>query len=84
VALALFDSEQPEYSANLTARLRGVQIRATATRLSPENHPESVAAAIEVLNPPMPPYSVFKVSPVTFYLPRIVNGVNERVEVKMH
>ena len=82
-ALAIFETEQPEYSPGLTAELRGVQIRGSASRLSSEDWPEDVGAAIEALNPPMPPYGVFKVIPETVYLPRIVDGVNERVAVEM-
>jgi len=81
VALALFDTDQPEYSPDLTASLRGVQVRGSASRLSTEDYPDDVAAAIDALNPPMPPYTVFKITPSTFYLPKIVNGVNERVAV---
>lgn len=83
VALALFETEQPEYSPDLTADLRGVQIRGSASRLSPGDYPESMSAAIAALNPPMPPYSVFKVTPATFYLPKIVDGVNDRIEVEL-
>ncbi|HSR52462.1 MAG TPA: pyridoxamine 5'-phosphate oxidase family protein [Acidobacteriota bacterium] len=83
VALAIFDIDQPEYSPDLTAPLRGLQVRGSGSRVSVDKYPEGVAAAIDALNPPMPPYSVFKVTPSTFYLPRIVNGVNERVAVEM-
>lgn len=83
VALAIFETSQPEYSPDLTAALRGVQVRGSASRLSAEEYPEDVAAAIAALNPPMPPYTVFKIAPVDFYLPKVVNGVNERVAVEM-
>lgn len=83
VALAIFETKQPEYSPNLTAPLRGVQVRGSASRVAAEEYPEDVAAAIAALNPPMPPYAVFKITPAAFYLPRIVNGVNERVAVEM-
>lgn len=83
VAFAIFEPGQPEYSPGLTASLRGVQARGTASRLSVEDYPEEVAAAIAALNPPMPPYCVFKITPVDFYLPRIVDGINERVAVEM-
>lgn len=83
VAITIFDTTQPEYSTDLTATLRGVQIRASATRLAPEEHPEIVSDAIDALQPPMPPYQVFRATPTTFYLPRVVDGVNERVEVEM-
>jgi uncharacterized protein YhbP (UPF0306 family) len=83
VALAIFDVAQPAYSPALTAPLRGVQISGSAAALSPDEHPESVDAAIAVLKPPMPPYRVFKVTPSLFYLPKVVNGVNQRVEVQI-
>jgi len=83
VALTIFDTTQPEYSANLSATLRGVQVRGSARRLSPDEYPESVVQAINALNPPMPPYSAFQVVPSAFYLPKLVDGVNERIEVRM-
>jgi uncharacterized protein YhbP (UPF0306 family) len=81
VALAIFEADQPEYSPDLTTPLRGVQVRGSASRLPAEEYPEDVVAAIAALNPPMPPYAVFKITPVEFHLPRIVNGINERVAV---
>ncbi len=33
---------------------------------------------------PMPPYAVFKVEPVRWYVPKIENGVNKRMEVVFH
>lgn len=83
VALAIFDTTQPEYSPEVSITLRGVQIAGSASRHAPKDCPESVAAAINALNPPMPPYSCFKVSPSAFYLPKVVNGLNERVKVQM-
>ena len=83
VALVIFDVAQPAYSPDLSAPLRGVQIIASAAKLSPDEHPERVVEAIEALKPPMPPYQVFKVTPSVFYLPKVVNGINQRVEVQM-
>ena len=83
VALAIFETTQPEYSPDLSVTIRGVQIRGSARHLPPEEYPESVVQAIDALNPPMPPYSVFQVVPSAFYLPKIIDGVNERVEVQM-
>lgn len=83
VALAIFDTAQPDYTPELSATLRGVQIAGSAARLAAEDHPESVTQAIAALNPPMPPYSVFRVVPSAFYLPKLVDGVNQRVEVRM-
>ena len=84
VAVAIFDAEQPgEYSPDASMTLRGVQIRGTAERLSPEEYPDPVKAAIEVLHPPMPPYHAYRIVPSAFYLPKLVDGVNERVEVDL-
>lgn len=83
VALAIFDTAQPEYTPELSATLRGIQVSGLAARLDADDHPDSVTAAIAALNPPMPPYSVFRVVPSAFYLPKLVNGVNTRVEVQM-
>ena len=84
VAVAIFDHEQPgDYAPDLTVDLAGVQIEARARRLAPEDHPEAVAAAIEALRPPIPPYAAFEIEPIRFFLPRVVDGVNERVEIEM-
>lgn len=83
VALAIFETDQPAYSPDLTAPLRGVQVRGAASRLHAEEYPEGVVAAIAALNPPMPPYTIFKIAPAEFYLPRLVDGVNERELVEM-
>lgn len=81
VAVAVFDRDQPEYRPDLSASLNGVQMEAVVTRIAPEDYNEAIAAAIEVLKPPMPPYSVFKIEPRRFFIPKIENGVNIRVEV---
>jgi uncharacterized protein YhbP (UPF0306 family) len=83
VAVAIFDTEQPSYSPDVSVTIGGVQIRASAKRLSAGQYPEGVAAAIAALRPPMPPYSVFQLVPSEFYLPKLRNGVNERVKVEM-
>lgn len=83
VAVAVFDSTQPEYSPGVSVTIRGVQIRASAGRLEAAEYPESVTAAIEAMRPPMPPYSVFRLVPSEFYLPKLRDGVNERVRVEM-
>ena len=83
VAFAIFDATQPEYSGNLTAPLRGVQIRASARQLSGAEYPEMITEAIDALELPMPPYEVFQLVPTTFYLPKIDEGVNVRVQVDM-
>lgn len=83
VALAIFETTQPEYSPEISVTLRGIQVSGSASRCPPEDCPESISAAIRALNPPMPPYGCFKVSPTAFYIPKVVKGLNERVEVKM-
>lgn len=40
-------------------------------RLEASEYSEAAVAAIEALDPPMPRYEVFKVTPNHFYLPRI-------------
>jgi len=60
-----------------------VQIRGEATRLSEDEYPEAVTAAIEALDPPMPPYAAFKIDPHRVYAPIIDDGVNKRVEVEI-
>ena len=82
VAVAIFDSDQPEYSADLSASLNGVQIEATARKVPENEYIEEIIAAIEALKPPMPPYAVYQLRPRTFYLPKITKGVNVRTEVK--
>lgn len=83
VAIAIFESVQAEYSPDLSTTLRGVQIEAKARELSEDEYPDAVITAIEALSPPMPPYSVYKIEPVRFYLPIIARGVNDRIEVAM-
>lgn len=83
VAVAIFEREQPEYSPDFSGTLRGVQIRGTAKRLSPDEYPEIVTAAIDALDPPMPPYRVYRIVPRKFYVPRVEDGVNERLEVHL-
>lgn len=83
VSVAIFDREQPEYTPGVSTTLRGVQIRASARRLSKDEYPEAVNEAIAALQLPMPPYEVFLVEPSAFFIPKIVDGINERVEVPM-
>lgn len=83
VAAAVFDTEQPDYTADTTANLNGVQMECTARRLEQSEYSEAVLAAIGALDPPMPPYEVFKITPRHFYVPRIEDGVNTRYEVEM-
>ncbi len=83
VAVAIFETTQPDYTPELSASLRGVQISGTAARLATDDHPDPVKQAIAVLKPPMPPYSVFRIVPSAFYLPKVVDGINRRVEVRM-
>lgn len=83
VAVAIFDPAQEEYAPGITITLRGVQIEARAKLLPQDEYPSAVVSALEALRPPMPPYSVFKIEPLRFYLPTIENGVNDRIEVEM-
>lgn len=81
VAVAIWGSDQPEYSPETSAPLRGVQIRGEARRIPGDEHPDAVAAAIEALEPPMPPYAAYEIEPRRVYAPVIEDGVNERVEI---
>lgn len=84
VAVAIWSTDQPEeYSPDITTHLEGVQIRAEARRLSEDEYPEVVVAAIEALEPPMPPYAPFIIEPRRAYAPVVDDGVNKRVEVEM-
>lgn len=83
VAVALWGQDQPEYSPDMTISLNGVQIRGEAYRLSEDEYPETVEAAVEELGAPMPPYAAFKIEPRRVYAPIIEDGVNKRVEVDM-
>lgn len=82
VAVAVFDQDQPEYGADLSAPLNGVQMEAVVSEVDPKDYGEAIEAAIDALKPPMPPYSVFKIEPRRFYIPKIENGVNVRSEVQ--
>lgn len=83
VAVAVWEDDQPEYSPDMTTSLKGVQIRGAAARLSEDEYPEIVEAAIEDLDAPMPPYAAFTIEPRRVYAPIIEDGVNKRVEVDM-
>lgn len=79
----MFDSDQPEYTPSVTANLNGVQMECSARKLDASEYNEDVRGAIDLLNPPMPPYEVFKITPTRFFVPRIEDGVNVRYEVDM-
>jgi nitroimidazol reductase NimA-like FMN-containing flavoprotein (pyridoxamine 5'-phosphate oxidase superfamily) len=81
VAAVMFDSEQPQYSPDLTANLKAVQMECTARRLDRSEYSEGVAAAADALQVPMPPYEVYMVTPERFYVPAIEDGINIRYEV---
>jgi nitroimidazol reductase NimA-like FMN-containing flavoprotein (pyridoxamine 5'-phosphate oxidase superfamily) len=83
VAAVMFDTEQPAYTPSVTANLNGVQMECSARKLDASEYNEAVLGAIDALEPPMPPYEVFKITPTHFYVPRIENGVNLRYEVDM-
>lgn len=82
VAVTVFDENQPEYGPDLSTRLNGVQMEATVREVPPEEYGADITAAIEALEPPMPPYAVFQIRPHRFYLPRIEDGVNVRTEIE--
>jgi nitroimidazol reductase NimA-like FMN-containing flavoprotein (pyridoxamine 5'-phosphate oxidase superfamily) len=83
VAVAIWSSDQPEYSPDMDGALNGVQIRGEARRLSADDHPDVVADAIAALDPPMPPYAAFEIETQRAYAPVVAEGVNERVEVDL-
>lgn len=83
VAVAIWDREQPEYTPDVSTHLKGVQMRAEARRLGEAEYPDAVVAAIEALDPPMPPYAAFEFNPERVYAPVIDDGVNKRVEVDL-
>lgn len=84
VAVALWSQDQPEeYSPDMNVTLNGVQIRGKAARLSENEYNETVHAAVEELEAPMPPYAAFKVEPLRAYVPIVEDGVNKRVEVEI-
>lgn len=83
VAVAVFDSDQPDYAPDLTADLNGVQMVARVRRVPEDEYTEAIVAAIDALKPPMPPYAVFRIEPERCFVPRIEDGVNVRREVSL-
>lgn len=83
VSAAIYGDDQPEYTPDKTAPLRGVQIEGTARKLDPDEYPELVEGAIDALEPPMPPYEAFALEPDAYYVPLIEDGVNTRVAVDL-
>lgn len=83
VAVAIWSAEQPDYAPDVSTNLNGVQIRGVAQRLPEDEFPDAVVAAIEALDPPMPPYAAFEIEPQEVYAPIIDDGVNKRVEVEL-
>lgn len=81
VAFSIFSAVQPEYSSTVSTAINGVQVSAAGARLTRNEHPQMVVEACDALSVPMPPYSAFLLSPSAFYLPKIENGVNVRIEV---
>lgn len=81
VAVAIFEQEQPEYSADASFTLNGIQAEATVRKVPPEDYSEAITAAIDALDPPMPPYAVYRITPERFFIPRIEDGVNLREQV---
>ena len=83
IAAVMFYPEQPQYTPTRTANLNAVQIECTGRKLDPSEYNEAVRGAIEFLDPPMPPYEVFMLTPNRFYVPALEDGVNTRYEVHM-
>lgn len=83
-AVAVFDREQPEYRSDASVSLNGVQMECSVTQLSEDEYTDDLRAGVEALNPPMPPYQAFKITPRRVYVPRIEDGVNVRDEVPMN
>lgn len=83
VAVAIFDSQQPPFTS------RGVQIEGTADAYSKSDNPFARIGGFdwpEDLQELVPGYVAVRVTPVRFYLPRVlVDGVqrDERVEVAL-
>jgi len=84
VAVAIWSADQPEYAPDVSTNLNGVQIRGEAARLPEDEYPNAVTAAIEALDPPMPPYAAFEIESRRVYAPIIDDGVNKRVEVELN
>ncbi len=84
VAAVMFAPEQPDYAPDLNANLKAVQMDCSARRLERSEYSEAVQGAIDALQPPMPPYEVYKVTPERFYVPAIEDGVNIRYEVQVN
>lgn len=83
VAVAIWGPEQPEYTPETSTVMRGVQFMGEAHRIPPDDRPEAVRAAIEALEPPMPPYAAYEIVAERVYTPVIEDGVNKRVEVEL-
>ena len=60
--------------------MAGIQIKAKAEKLIGD-YPEQVEKVIQLLQPPMPPYAVYCIRPLEIWIPRIQNGLNERIKV---
>jgi uncharacterized protein YhbP (UPF0306 family) len=82
VAVTIFDFEQPAYTPGMTAKLNGVQIECTATKLERAEYTDMLLEVIE-FGLPMPPYEAMKLTPTRFYAARIDDGINVRHEVEM-
>lgn len=83
VAVAIWSRDQPEYSPTGSRTLNGVQFSGDALRIAETDYPAPVGAAIEALEPPMPPYAAFALEPHRVYVPVIEEGLNRRVEVEL-
>lgn len=80
VAVSIFSNTQPEYDPGKDIQLAGVQIKGEVERLKGD-YPEEVENVIQLIQPPMPPYAVYRIRTVELWIPLIENGLNTRVKV---
>lgn len=80
VAVSIYSDKQPEYQPGKDIQLAGVQIKGEAEKLT-GNYPDEVDEVIKVLQPPMPPYAVYRIRPLQIWVPLIEKGLNMRIQV---
>lgn len=82
VAFAIFDAVQPEYEPAPVMRIAGIQATASAQKLEAP-FPALVNDQIDAWKLPMPPYAVYRITPMRWFIPVIKDGVNDRLEITM-
>ena len=82
VAVAIFDSIQPEYEPAPEIRIAGLQISASAEKLEAP-YPALVRKQAQAWKLPMPPYAAYRIVPQRWFVPVIKDGINERIEIAM-